>query len=56
MQRLPAVSRPAWMLALSGPADRGKFASDRFHPSQQGYRDWARALLAAVAGTPPVRD
>jgi acyl-CoA thioesterase-1 len=26
----------------------GKFASDRFHPSQDGYRDWARALLTAV--------
>jgi lysophospholipase L1-like esterase len=34
----------------------GKFASDYFHPSQEGYRDWARALLAAVASTPPVRD
>jgi len=30
----------------------GKFASDCFHPSQDGYRDWARALLAAVASTP----
>ena len=26
----------------------GKFASDRFHPSQHGYRDWARALLATL--------
>jgi acyl-CoA thioesterase-1 len=26
----------------------GKFASDSFHPSQTGYRDWARALLAAL--------
>src|SRR3954470_20445197 len=26
----------------------GKFAPDRFHPSQDGYRDWARALLATV--------
>ena len=24
----------------------GKFASDCFHPSQAGHRDWARALLA----------
>jgi lysophospholipase L1-like esterase len=31
----------------------GKFASDCFHPSQDGYRDWARALLATVASTPP---
>jgi lysophospholipase L1-like esterase len=26
----------------------GKFASDSFHPSQAGYRDWARALVAAL--------
>jgi acyl-CoA thioesterase-1 len=26
----------------------GKFASDCFHPSQEGYRDWARALLTAL--------
>ena len=26
----------------------GKLASDCFHPSQSGYRDWARALLAAI--------
>lgn len=26
----------------------GKFASDCFHPSEDGYRDWARALLAAI--------
>jgi acyl-CoA thioesterase-1 len=30
------------------PPWAGKFASDRFHPSQDGYRDWARALLAAI--------
>jgi lysophospholipase L1-like esterase len=30
------------------PPWSGKFASDCFHPSQDGYRDWARALLAAV--------
>jgi hypothetical protein len=105
MQRMPAVSRPAWMLALSGFADRdgaprrspveiiatmgsyvtrtqaaevsglragpfgrwadgalpvaevsahftppwaGKFAPDYFHPSHDGYRDWSRALLAAL--------
>ena len=45
---MPAVSRPAWMLAPW----TGKFASDCFHPSQDGYRDWSRALLAAVASTP----
>jgi lysophospholipase L1-like esterase len=26
----------------------GKFAGDSFHPSQDGYRDWTRALLAAI--------
>ncbi len=26
----------------------GKFASDYFHPSQDGYQDWSRALLAAI--------
>ena len=26
----------------------GKFACDNFHPSQDGYRDWTRALLAAI--------
>ena len=33
----------------------GKFASDYFHPSQRGYRDWSRALLNALtplAATP----
>jgi len=30
------------------PPWTGKFASDSFHPSQHGYRDWARALLAAI--------
>lgn len=26
----------------------GKFSVDNFHPSQDGYRDWARALAAAL--------
>ncbi len=34
-----AYFRPPWT---------GKFASDCFHPSQAGYRDWSRALLAAI--------
>jgi acyl-CoA thioesterase-1 len=34
------------------PPWTGKFGCDNFHPSQDGYRDWARALLAAIpAGT-----
>ena len=28
------------------PPWSGKFAPDCFHPSQDGYRDWARALLS----------
>jgi acyl-CoA thioesterase I len=36
------------------PPWTGKFASDCFHPSQDGYRDWTRALLAAIpVPTPP---
>ena len=30
------------------PPWAGKFASDCFHPSQAGYRDWARALLDVI--------
>ena len=30
------------------PPWAGKFASDCFHPSQDGYRDWTRALLSAI--------
>jgi len=37
--------RPPW---------RGKFAVDSFHPSLAGYRDWARALVAALPATAPV--
>ncbi len=29
----------------------GKFSCDSFHPSQDGYRDWTRALLAAIPVT-----
>ena len=32
----------------------GKFSCDSFHPSQDGYRDWTRALLAAIP--PTARD
>jgi acyl-CoA thioesterase-1 len=31
------------------PPWAGKFARDSFHPSLDGYRDWTRAVLAAVA-------
>ena len=30
------------------PPWTGKFGPDCFHPSQAGYRDWSRALLAAI--------
>jgi lysophospholipase L1-like esterase len=30
------------------PPWTGKFASDCFHPSRDGYRDWTRALLAVL--------
>jgi acyl-CoA thioesterase I len=31
------------------PPWTGKFSVDNFHPSQDGYRDWSRALLQAAA-------
>jgi acyl-CoA thioesterase-1 len=34
------------------PPWSGKFGSDCFHPSRDGYRDWARALLTTLASTP----
>jgi lysophospholipase L1-like esterase len=30
----------------------GKFSVDNFHPSQDGYRDWSRALVEALAAGP----
>jgi lysophospholipase L1-like esterase len=38
------------------PPWRGKFGVDSFHPSQDGYRDWTRALLGALPADilPPV--
>jgi acyl-CoA thioesterase I len=30
------------------PPWTGKFSVDNFHPSQDGYRDWSRALVAAL--------
>ncbi len=33
------------------PPWQGKFAADRFHPSDLGYRDQARAVLAAIPPT-----
>jgi acyl-CoA thioesterase I len=47
-----AAARALPVAAVSAhfrPPWTGKFAPDCFHPSQAGYRDWTRALLAAVA-------
>jgi lysophospholipase L1-like esterase len=41
---LPVAEVSAYFL----PPWTGKFASDCFHPSQDGYRDWTRALLAVL--------
>ena len=30
----------------------GKFSVDNFHPSQDGYRDWTRALVEAISAGP----
>ena len=30
------------------PPWAGKFSVDNFHPSQDGYRDWSRALVEAL--------
>jgi lysophospholipase L1-like esterase len=35
------------------PPRAGKFAVDNFHPSVDGYRDWTRALLAAIPAEVP---
>jgi len=34
------------------PPWTGKFSSDNFHPSQDGYRDWSRALAEALTASP----
>jgi acyl-CoA thioesterase-1 len=44
---ISAHFRPPW---------GGKFASDYFHPSQAGYRDWTRALRAALPSAARWRD
>ncbi len=49
--RESAAARSLPVAPVSGyfiPPWNGKVACDRFHPSQAGYRDWARALLAAL--------
>jgi len=33
----------------------GKFSCDSFHPSQDGYRDWTRAVLAAISDRAAIR-
>jgi lysophospholipase L1-like esterase len=34
------------------PPWTGKFSVDNFHPSQNGYRDWSRALVETLAAGP----
>ncbi len=34
------------------PPWAGKFSVDNFHPSQDGYRDWSRALVQALSPGP----
>lgn len=34
------------------PPWTGKFSCDNFHPSQDGYRDWSRALVEALTPAP----
>jgi lysophospholipase L1-like esterase len=43
----------AWMCPPPPPYTEGFFASDLFHPSEQGYRDWARFAIdeAFASGT-----
>jgi lysophospholipase L1-like esterase len=36
------------------PPWTGKFSVDNFHPSQDGYRDWSRALVEALTAGPAV--
>lgn len=53
--RQAAATRDLPVAAISAhftPPWTGKFASDCFHPSQDGYRDWARALLTTVTPAP----
>jgi lysophospholipase L1-like esterase len=40
----------AWMSPPPPPYTEGFFASDRFHPSEQGYRDWARFAIEDAFG------
>jgi acyl-CoA thioesterase I len=51
-----AGARSLTVAEVSGhflPPWAGKFAGDCFHPSQDGYRDWADALLAAIPAAAP---
>ena len=36
------------------PPWAGKFSVDNFHPSQDGYRDWSRALVKVLSAGPAV--
>jgi acyl-CoA thioesterase I len=38
------------------PPWAGKFSVDNFHPSQDGYRDWSRALVEALTAGPAAAE
>ena len=49
--QVAAACRAAYVPISVPPADSGRlFASDGFHPSETGYREWARVLAEAVPG------
>lgn len=58
VQSAAAVAEGGVVVDLAGctgaifRADPGTYSEDGFHPSADGYRLWAEALLPAVAGTP----
>lgn len=56
---LAAGGEPVDLAGITGPvfrADRGTLCADGYHPSADGYRIWAHALLPAVADAVGVID
>ena len=50
-RQVAAACRATYVPINVPPADSGRlFASDGFHPSETGYREWARVLAEAVPG------
>ena len=52
-RRVVARFDNAWMCAPPPPYTEGFFASDLFHPSELGYRDWARFAIDDAASVLP---